>query len=72
MCIRDRGRAFRAMQDYCTLTSADECGKYLTNLAEKNRWSNGEAPPAVGFVNSFSRALCIVYHYPVYAIRLDR
>ena len=67
-----RGRAFRAMEDYCKLTNVDECRKFLFGLEQQNRWSDGEAPPAVGFSSKFSRALCVVYHYPVYAIRLDR
>ena len=67
-----RGRAYRAMEDYCRLTDARERQSFLTNLEQQNRWSDGEAPPAVGFVANFTRTLSIVYHYPVYAIKLDR
>lgn len=67
-----RGRAFRAMEDYCRLEDTNERQKFLLDLQQLNRWSDGEAPPAVGFANNFARALRTVYHYPVYAIMLQR
>jgi len=67
-----RGRAFKAMRHYTSLTQPQERRAYLESLEKDNRWSDGQTAPAVGFLTKFCQALGVMYHYPVYEIVFGR
>ena len=64
------GLAINATEAYLSLEDANQQMLYLQALEARHRWSeHGQAAPAAGFAQSFTRSLAIFLYYPVYTIK---